>query len=232
MRFSTALSIISLCGSALASPSNHISYGEPLVLAGMDSGDYIPAVFKPAPEPVMVHEAPAAPPMVHEALPTPPAPPVHEVPAPPMVHEAPAAPPPAHEAVPAPPVHEAPAAPPVHPAPAPPMVHETAPPAAPPVHKTIEAPPPPMAHPTAPAEILPPTPPTHPAAAATHTVIAGGDSLIYDPPSIAAAIGDIIHIIFLAKNHTLTQSTFAEPCIKHHTSFTMFPLCAVPPGRI
>lgn len=47
-------------------------------------------------------------------------------------------------------------------------------------------------------------------------VTVGGTTLglSYSPSSITAAIGDMVHFIFLSKNHTITQSTFAAPCVK------------------
>ena len=48
----------------------------------------------------------------------------------------------------------------------------------------------------------------------THTVVVGGPSgNIYNPESLSAAVGDIIELSFLAKNHSVTQSTFAKPCV-------------------
>jgi len=49
---------------------------------------------------------------------------------------------------------------------------------------------------------------------ATHTVIVGGSGLVYNPPHVMAAVGDVVHFVFLSKNHTITQSTFDEPCKK------------------
>jgi len=34
----------------------------------------------------------------------------------------------------------------------------------------------------------------------------------YRPESITAAVGDVVEFQFMQKNHTATQSTFAEPC--------------------
>ncbi|KAH7085192.1 hypothetical protein BKA63DRAFT_402001 [Paraphoma chrysanthemicola] len=57
----------------------------------------------------------------------------------------------------------------------------------------------------------------------THTVVVGGlkpvatgmaPSLLYNPESITAAVGDMVMFVFMQKNHTATQSTFAEPCRK------------------
>ena len=38
--------------------------------------------------------------------------------------------------------------------------------------------------------------------------------LLYNPESIKAATGDMVHFIFKSKNHTATQSTFDDPCKK------------------
>lgn len=53
-----------------------------------------------------------------------------------------------------------------------------------------------------------------PAAAATHQVTVGGSAgLIYAPSEIKAAVGDMVVFTFLTANHTVTQSTFEEPCV-------------------
>jgi hypothetical protein len=39
-------------------------------------------------------------------------------------------------------------------------------------------------------------------------------ALLYTPESIKAAVGDMVMFVFMQKNHTATQSTFAEPCKK------------------
>jgi len=48
----------------------------------------------------------------------------------------------------------------------------------------------------------------------TYTVLVGmGGGLNYTPPSISGVnAGDTVRFQFLAKNHTVTQSTFAAPC--------------------
>ena len=38
--------------------------------------------------------------------------------------------------------------------------------------------------------------------------------LSYSPPSISAAIGDIVIFTFMDKNHTVTQSSFNTPCVE------------------
>ena len=49
----------------------------------------------------------------------------------------------------------------------------------------------------------------------THKVMVGGSAgLIYTPDHITADVGDLVIFTFGPKNHTLTQSTFAQPCIK------------------
>ncbi|KAF2461383.1 hypothetical protein BDY21DRAFT_278496 [Lineolata rhizophorae] len=61
------------------------------------------------------------------------------------------------------------------------------------------------------------------AAGMTHTVIVGGvqpamdggdptPMLMYNPESITASIGDVVHFVFMQANHTVTQSTFDQPC--------------------
>lgn len=48
-----------------------------------------------------------------------------------------------------------------------------------------------------------------------HTVIVGGDAgLVYTPSEIVAAVGDVVHFVFMKNNHTVTQSTFDKPCNK------------------
>jgi len=34
----------------------------------------------------------------------------------------------------------------------------------------------------------------------------------YSPESITANVGDSVQFVFMQKNHTATQSTFADPC--------------------
>jgi len=51
--------------------------------------------------------------------------------------------------------------------------------------------------------------------AVTQTVIVGGVAgLVYTPSSITANVGDMVEFQFMMKNHTVTQSTFDEPCVK------------------
>ncbi|KIM26083.1 hypothetical protein M408DRAFT_73298 [Serendipita vermifera MAFF 305830] len=49
----------------------------------------------------------------------------------------------------------------------------------------------------------------------THTITVGGNNgLTYDPPSIQANVRDTVKFVFAAKNHTVTQSSFNQPCRK------------------
>jgi plastocyanin len=53
------------------------------------------------------------------------------------------------------------------------------------------------------------------AAGVVHTVTVGANgTLTYDPPSIQANVRDTVKFVFAAKNHTITQSSFADPCRK------------------
>ncbi|KAA1469212.1 hypothetical protein DENSPDRAFT_772604 [Dentipellis sp. KUC8613] len=42
--------------------------------------------------------------------------------------------------------------------------------------------------------------------------VGANGGLAYDPPMVNASVGDTISFVFMAKNHTVTQSTFAAPC--------------------
>lgn len=56
-----------------------------------------------------------------------------------------------------------------------------------------------------------PAPTTVPSA--DHKVIVGGPGkLTYDPSNITAQVGDTVTFEFRQKNHTVTTSSFAEPC--------------------
>jgi len=47
----------------------------------------------------------------------------------------------------------------------------------------------------------------------THTVMVGlNSSLTYSPPNITANAGDIVTFVFTSKNHSVTQSSFPQPC--------------------
>jgi len=50
------------------------------------------------------------------------------------------------------------------------------------------------------------------ACAADIRVIVGDGGLVFNPSSVVAAVGDNINFEFRAKNHSVTQSTFADPC--------------------
>lgn len=53
------------------------------------------------------------------------------------------------------------------------------------------------------------------AAQTVHTVVVGGPGqLTYTPSCLWPAVGDVVNFEFHEKNHTATQSSFAEPCKK------------------
>ncbi|KIK00142.1 hypothetical protein K443DRAFT_679414 [Laccaria amethystina LaAM-08-1] len=58
------------------------------------------------------------------------------------------------------------------------------------------------------------TPPPTPAAQPVdHKITVGADGLLaYNPPNITASIGDTVTFEFHPKNHTVTQSSFSDPC--------------------
>jgi plastocyanin len=43
-------------------------------------------------------------------------------------------------------------------------------------------------------------------------LVGANNTLTFQPDTITAAVGDRVAFTFVAKNHTLTQSTFASPC--------------------
>ncbi|CAK7242775.1 MAG: hypothetical protein STHCBS139747_004276 [Sporothrix thermara] len=48
--------------------------------------------------------------------------------------------------------------------------------------------------------------------AVTHTVVAGLGGLHFDPDNVVANVGDIVEWHYLPANHSVAQSSFAEPC--------------------
>jgi len=51
------------------------------------------------------------------------------------------------------------------------------------------------------------------ASSSNHVVVVGGSAgLVYNPETVTAAVGDTITFEFQDKNHTATQSSFADPC--------------------
>ena len=55
--------------------------------------------------------------------------------------------------------------------------------------------------------------PTPAPAPVEHTIVVGANNgLVYDPPSIQAKPGDTVLFKFDSKNHTVTQSSFSNPC--------------------
>jgi len=49
-------------------------------------------------------------------------------------------------------------------------------------------------------------------AATLHVAVGPNGNLVYDPPFVTAAVGDIVSFTFNPKNHTVTQSNFDTPC--------------------
>ena len=48
---------------------------------------------------------------------------------------------------------------------------------------------------------------------ANHTIKVGdNNTLLFDPVSLNANVGDTVIFVFLKKNHTATRSTLADPC--------------------
>jgi len=66
----------------------------------------------------------------------------------------------------------------------------------------------------------PGSPAPTPAAAGgqVHTVVVGGPNLTFDPPFVAAQPRDTVVFEFHQKNHSVTQSSFADPCRKLNAS--------------
>ncbi|KAH7327776.1 extracellular serine-rich protein [Stachybotrys elegans] len=46
----------------------------------------------------------------------------------------------------------------------------------------------------------------------THSVVAGLGGLRFDPDNVVAQVGDVVEWHFLPRNHSVVQSSFAEPC--------------------
>ena len=46
----------------------------------------------------------------------------------------------------------------------------------------------------------------------THSVVAGRAGLHFDPENVVAEIGDVIEWHYLPANHSVVQSSFAQPC--------------------
>ncbi|CAM1503567.1 Fc.00g011580.m01.CDS01 [Cosmosporella sp. VM-42] len=53
---------------------------------------------------------------------------------------------------------------------------------------------------------------TVPLTGVTHSVVAGLGGLRFDPDNVVAEVGDVVEWHFLPKNHSVAQSSFAEPC--------------------
>ncbi|KAJ7447852.1 hypothetical protein B0H11DRAFT_2248028 [Mycena galericulata] len=54
--------------------------------------------------------------------------------------------------------------------------------------------------------------PTYAASPVDHKILVGADGLTYTPSNISASIGDTVTFEFHPKNHTVTQSSFLQPC--------------------
>ncbi|KAJ7505641.1 hypothetical protein B0H11DRAFT_1850878 [Mycena galericulata] len=54
--------------------------------------------------------------------------------------------------------------------------------------------------------------PSHTSSPVTHVIQVGLNGLSYTPSNITAAVGDIVTFEFHPKNHTVTQSSFQNPC--------------------
>ncbi|KAI0342532.1 Cupredoxin [Trametopsis cervina] len=57
-----------------------------------------------------------------------------------------------------------------------------------------------------------PTAPAPPAAATFHVTVGANGQLAYNPPTSEAKVGDVVEFSFFPKNHTITQSSFDQPC--------------------
>jgi plastocyanin len=57
-----------------------------------------------------------------------------------------------------------------------------------------------------------PDPTPNAAPAVIKVVVGGSNSLTFDPPHVSAKPKDIISFQFASRNHTVTQSSFADPC--------------------
>lgn len=47
----------------------------------------------------------------------------------------------------------------------------------------------------------------------THSVVAGLGGLRFDPDNVVAEVGDVVEWHFLPRNHSIAQSSFADPCV-------------------
>ncbi|EJD05686.1 uncharacterized protein FOMMEDRAFT_139054 [Fomitiporia mediterranea MF3/22] len=56
--------------------------------------------------------------------------------------------------------------------------------------------------------------------------VGANNGLTYNPSSVNASVGDTIAFQFLAKNHSVTQSTFASPCNSSGVDSGFFPVTA------
>ncbi|KAJ0420308.1 hypothetical protein BJY00DRAFT_284619 [Aspergillus carlsbadensis] len=65
----------------------------------------------------------------------------------------------------------------------------------------------------------------------THTVVAAlGGSLSFSPDNVQAEIGDVVEWHFLAANHTVAQSNFADPCVPLDDEYSSSSLSSASPS--
>jgi plastocyanin len=57
-----------------------------------------------------------------------------------------------------------------------------------------------------------------------HVTVGGSAGLVYSPECVFANIGDVVVFTYGTKNHTLTQSSFAEPCTEMSGGITQIDL--------
>ncbi|KIK52491.1 hypothetical protein GYMLUDRAFT_251194 [Collybiopsis luxurians FD-317 M1] len=64
--------------------------------------------------------------------------------------------------------------------------------------------------------------PTYAPSPVTHNITVGvNGQLAFGPSNISASIGDIVSFTFLAKNHSVVQSSFSEPCKPLNNGFNL-----------
>ncbi|KAL2022231.1 hypothetical protein VTK56DRAFT_5841 [Thermocarpiscus australiensis] len=69
----------------------------------------------------------------------------------------------------------------------------------------------------------------------THTVVAGRGGLHFDPDNIVADVGSVVEFHFTPMNHSVVESSFANPCMpKDAASFFsgFFPVSNNPDGSV
>jgi plastocyanin len=66
----------------------------------------------------------------------------------------------------------------------------------------------------------PSTAPSAPSGRTQYVTVGGSAGLVYSPECVFANVGDVIVFNYGTKNHTLTQSSFAEPCTEMSAGIT------------